>query len=278
MLAVAPTRSSISTPAALHALTGIALQDARQVVEEFWTALRTGQFEPWFQPQVDVQTGHWVGFEALIRWNHPIHGVLAPGSFLPWFERFGLTPQLDRWTLERVMELREGWNRRGLRSPRVAVNLAPQTLQSERIVADVLDVFARFGGAARAVEVEVTEGTALDASCHENLRALVSAGIPVSLDDFGAGYAALATLADTAASGLKLDRSLIRDVHRNARQAIVVRHIIRLASELGLTLVAEGIECADQLSWCRGEGVSVVQGFGLCRPMPPGTAEARLRP
>lgn len=260
----------------VHALAGLDRHDAQQMVQEFWEGIHAQQFEVVYQPQMDAQSGRLAGFEALVRWNHPIRGQLTPGAFLPILDRFRLTAQLDRWMLDRVMQQRLTWELAGHRPPRIAVNMSPQTLHSDRILEDVQACLFHNGQDVRALELEVTEVAGLDAVCQQTLQSLSQLGVAVAIDDFGAGYAALGTLAHTVASRLKLDRSLVAGVHRNARQAIVVRGVLAVAEQLGLRVTAEGIEGEDQLLWCRSQGIQSLQGYYIGRPMTAAAAQRWL--
>lgn len=243
-------------------------------------ALREEQFEVFYQPQVEVNTGRWVGLEALLRWRHPERGLVSPGEFIPVAEDSGLIEPIGEWVLATVCRQIMDWNRRGLPPLRVAVNLSARQFAKPALVEDVAAILAgagmnRCGG---QMELEVTEsilmGDQLQSVAHlEGLRAL---GLKLAIDDFGTGYSSLAYLKRFPLTALKIDRSFIDGVVDDPNDAAIAAAIIDLAHSLKLSVVAEGVETPAQWQWLREHGCDLAQGYLFGRPMPAAEIETHL--
>ncbi|MEJ5211773.1 MAG: EAL domain-containing protein, partial [Burkholderiales bacterium] len=235
-------------------------------------ALREGQFEVFYQPQVEVNTGRWVGLEALVRWRHPERGLISPGEFIPVAEESGLIEPIGEWVLATVCRQIMAWNRRGLPPLRVAVNLSARQFAKPALVEDVAAILAgegmiRCGG---QLELELTEsilmGDQLQSVARlEGLRAL---GLKLAIDDFGTGYSSLAYLKRFPLTALKIDRSFIQDLPDEENDTAIVNAIIQLANALKLDVIAEGVETLAQHDFLIAAGCQEYQGF-LCTPALP---------
>lgn len=251
-----------------------AARDVTDRVEQLGRALSgpaegDGRFVVHYQPQVDATTGGLVGCEALVRWDHPVHGLLAPAAFIDLVEHHGMMPQLTELVLEQAVRDAAGWERDGS-STRVSVNLSASSLASTDIAAVVDDVLHRMGLTPSLLVLEITETVLMDGilAAPRVLHELADRGIRLSVDDFGTGYSSLAYLADLPVTELKIDRSFVSRMLDDSRTRQVVAGTIDLAHRLELTVVAEGVEDGPTLGLLRAMRCDVSQGFLHARPVP----------
>ncbi|MCP3399365.1 bifunctional diguanylate cyclase/phosphodiesterase [Bradyrhizobium sp. CCGB20] len=240
------------------------------------TGFAEGQFEVWYQSQVDLESQAVVGLEALIRWRHPEHGLIGPGEFLPLIERSGNNAQLTRYVLTDACRALQRLASAGKPHIRIAINLPPSELADHSFAAELRATCARFDVAASLLELEITEGSLINniASASETLHRLRRLGATIALDDFGTGYSSLAHLRRFPLDKVKIDKAFISEIPASAEDKAIVGVIASLAGTLGLTLVAEGIERAEQAQAMREMGVTLGQGYFYQRPQP---LEAVLR-
>ncbi len=232
-------------------------------------AISEGQLVLHYQPKIDVATLEVRGVEALVRWQHPTHGLLFPDRFIPLIEQTDLIDELTEWVVHQALGdlVRFGALAPGLT---MAVNVSARNLGRISFARQVLDAVDAAGVDAHRLTVEVTE-TAL---MTDPLRAaavleeISEAGVRVSVDDFGSGQTSLAMLADLPIAELKIDRGFVFDIVRNPAHAAIVRSVVDLGHNLGFQLVAEGVETADVLDVVAGTGCDLVQGYYFARPMP----------
>ncbi|MGF1663965.1 MAG: putative bifunctional diguanylate cyclase/phosphodiesterase [Kineosporiaceae bacterium] len=252
-------------------------RDRLQTVEDLRAVLRparqgdadAGRLTVHLQPQVVLATGAAGGIEALARWQHPTRGLLLPGDFLPLVHATGLTGPLAATVLDAALAACRQWRDAGHLSP-VAVNLCAADVHDVTVQRRVQALLDRHGLPPEALSVELTEET-LVADIDRTravLGALRAEGVTVSIDDFGTGFASLAYLRDLPVDELKLDRGLIRSIVGDDRAAAIVRHAIELGHDLGLRLVAEGVEDEATAGLLAGLGCDVGQGYHLATPMP----------
>ncbi|MGY4624975.1 putative bifunctional diguanylate cyclase/phosphodiesterase [Bradyrhizobium sp. USDA 4486] len=229
-----------------------------------------GQFEVWYQSQVDLESQAVVGLEALIRWRHPEHGVIGPGEFLPLIERSGNNARLTRYVLTDACRALQLLAAAGRPQIRIAINLPPSELADHSLAAELRATCARFDVAPSSLELEITEGSLINniASASETLHRLRRLGATVALDDFGTGYSSLAHLRRFPLDKVKIDKAFISEIPDSAEDKAIVGVIASLAGTLGLTLVAEGIERAEQARAMREISVTLVQGYLYHRPQP----------
>ena len=236
------------------------------------TALRLGlehrEFLPYYQPIIDLRTGHLAGFEALLRWRRPGHGIIAPGEFVPRIEENGLIVPIGKQFLEDVCRQLRTWHDAYAQATDLSVNInfSSRQLLDGGLADQLLRVLQEWHLEPRHLVVEITESTAIGnfAEAARVLALLRRAGIRVMLDDFGTGYSSLSHLHELPLNGLKLDRSFVNNDHLHPG---IVRAVVALADQLGLTVTAEGIETVAQQDRLRAMGCDFGQGFLFARPV-----------
>lgn len=254
----------------VHEQNTVPLECRPTLLHEMQQACATGQFVVHLQPQVDLSDGRVCGAEALIRWNHPTRGLLAPDSFLPFAEEMDFVDRLDRAAFTRTLEALQDNLRHGVRVP-VAFNLSAQSLCSPDIVAFCRAALSDSGVDASLLCVEITE-TAMMADIERSrqvVQDLKATGMTVAIDDFGSGYSSMAYLMRYPSRFLKVDREFIRDLDTDENRQVMVGNIVRMAGGLGITTIAEGVETAAQEAALGTLGCSIAQGYRYARPLPP---------
>jgi EAL domain-containing protein (putative c-di-GMP-specific phosphodiesterase class I) len=222
-----------------------------------------------YQPQIELATGAVVGVEALVRWNHPVHGLLLPGAFLPAVQRTALLTALTAQVLDQATGAAARWLEEGhLRT--VAVNISPRTLLDPTLPHLVEDSLQRTGLPAGRLVLEITEEAVVEDSQRATaaLMRLAGTGVQISLDDYGVGWSQLDTLRRLPLAEVKIDRSFTADLRHDPRSRLVVSSTIDLAHALGLRVVAEGIEDAATADLLRASGCDHGQGWHFGRPGP----------
>jgi len=241
-------------------------------------ALDGGQLEVVYQPLFSMSDGQLTSVEALLRWNHPVRGLVMPTQFIPLAEQTGEIIRIGRWVLEQACRTVGGLNAiAGARQIRANVNVSARQLEP-RFVEDVAQILRQTGFLAQLVVLEITESVfaAERPGVLEVLAALRSLGVRISIDDFGTGYSSLSMLRDLPVDELKIDRSFITALTKNG-DAGLIEAIIKISHDFDLATVAEGIELEDQASRLRGLGCDTGQGFLLGRPGPPTAIEDLIR-
>ena len=243
------------------------------------SALERNEFVLHYQPQVDLTSGAIVGMEALIRWQHPELGVVAPSRFISVAEETGLIVPIGAWVMRTACLQTKLWQDAGLGALRVAVNLSARQFAAPNLLADITAVLAQTGLAAASLEIELTESLFLSdvTAAVEVLHGMKSLGVNLSIDDFGTGYSSLSYLSRFPIDVLKIDRSFVSDIARGASDAAIVASIIALAHNLKLSVIAEGVETAEQLDYLRRHGCDQMQGYYFSRPLAAGDFEQLLR-
>ncbi len=247
------------------------VQARRKRENDLREALMRGEFALAYQPQVDAATNQICGFEALLRWHHPVEGLISPDEFIPLAEETGLIGPIGAWVLRQACAEAAGWPG----ALRVAVNLSPIQFRKRDLVNSVRSALQASGLTPERLELEITEGVLLAeneanlAMLHE-LRAL---GVRIAMDDFGTGYSSLSYLRSFPFDKIKIDRSFVSQIGESAHCTAIVRAVTGLAASLGIVTTAEGVETAAQLAHLRAEGCQEVQGFFFSRPV--GAARVR---
>jgi diguanylate cyclase (GGDEF)-like protein/PAS domain S-box-containing protein len=239
------------------------------LLSELRRGLTAGQLVVHYQPKVALDTGIVVGVEALVRWQHPVRGLLAPVGFLAAVERTALIEPLTDAVLDIALAQARGWLAEGIAVP-IAVNLSARSLSRADLPDRVLDRLRNHDVPAHLLRLEITESALLaePARAREVLRRLHSAGVRISIDDFGTGYSSMGHLKHLPVDELKIDRSYVSEMTVSAEDAALVRSVIDLGHELGMTVVAEGVEDAATVQALTDLQCDVAQGFLFCRPGP----------
>ena len=236
------------------------------------TALENNEFLVYFQPKYDVDTEKIIGAEALVRWEHPVRGILSPGSFIPVFEYNGFIVDLDLYVLDKVCELISAWLKVGITPVCISVNLSRMHLYEQDMVAKLTEVVNRYNVPPEYIEFELTESAFYEET--DRLLRIMSeikeAGFRLSMDDFGSGYSSLNLLRRLPVDVLKLDKAFFDngEEHDEARGKRIVMHVISMAKDLEMEVVAEGVETKDQKDFLQGAKCDMIQGYYFARPMP----------
>ncbi len=244
--------------------------DRLQRLSELRRGLQQGELVLHYQPKVSVEGGAVTGVEALVRWEHPQHGLLAPGEFLPLAERTGMMNELTRWVVDAALRQARAWQDAGVEVP-IAINLAAANILDAALPDMVGERLAHHGVPGERLTCELSEHTVMadPRRATEVLQRLRGLGVRISLDDFGTGHSSLAYLKDLPLDEVKIDRAFVSGMVGDANDALIVRSTIDLARNLGLEVVAEGVEGEDVLDRLRTLHCDEAQGFHLSRPLPP---------
>jgi diguanylate cyclase (GGDEF)-like protein/PAS domain S-box-containing protein len=246
--------------------------DARRLKLEsdLYDGVRNGEFSLHFQPITSSATGGVVGVEALMRWQHPVHGLVPPSTFIPLAESVGLINYLGNWVLKAACMQLMQWDARGIALEYVAVNVSPQQFRNPRFKDSVQEALAMSGADPRRLVFEITESLLMQDPAHATLllEELTALGIRFAVDDFGTGYSSLAYLQRFPLSKLKIDRSFVVNLITSHNDQAIVSAVVGLARTLGLELVAEGVETLAQRDLLQKLGCDQIQGWLVCKALP----------
>ncbi len=242
------------------------LQARRAIELDLRNALDNGEFEVFHQPIFDLDKNRFSGCEALVRWRHPVNGLISPDSFITIAEDIGEITRLGEWVLRRACEDASRWPS----GMKVAVNVSPIQFRDTGLVQAVRNALTASGLPAQRLELEITESVLLanNSTTLTTLHELRALGVRIALDDFGTGYSSLSYLRSFPFDKIKIDRSFVRDLSAAEGSKMIVRAIINLSKNLGMVTTAEGVETNEQLELVRSEGCDEVQGYLFGRPMP----------
>ncbi|SFV02758.1 sensor domain-containing phosphodiesterase [Pseudoduganella namucuonensis] len=247
--------------------------DARQrrafrLLNDVREGLRADAFQLVYQPKHDLASGACLSAEALLRWRHPELGFISPAEFIPLIEKTALIKPLTDWVLRTAIRQAAQWHAAG-RPVKIAINLSALNFEEGDICQRLAAACAESGLPPRYVEIECTEGVWMESpAILQTLHGIRALGMSLALDDFGTGYSNFAYLQKVPATVVKVDQSLVRNVHTNPRDQRIVRSLIALARELGYEVVAEGVETAESLALIREWGCHVAQGYHFAKPLP----------
>jgi diguanylate cyclase (GGDEF)-like protein len=255
------------------------VKDRVLLENELRLAIQAGQLRLHYQPKVDARSGCLLGAEALVRWQHPERGLIPPGHFIPLAEESGLIAPLTDWVLDAACKSQRRWSDHGLPPLPLSVNLAASSLADARLLDQLAGLMLRYGLHPSCLMLELTETMVMRdvATAIGVLDSLRTMGFGLSLDDFGTGYASLSHLKRLPMSELKIDRSFITDVARGGRDGALAAAAITLGSELGLQVVAEGVETKEQSEFLIGRGCALQQGYLFSKPVPQAAFEQMLK-
>ena len=241
-------------------------------------AIDTGQLRLHYQPQVDVRGGNIIGVEALLRWQHPEHGLLPPSEFLPIVEESGLSGPIGQWVLETACSDLQNWQAMGV-APRMAINFSSSQVERHDFVPMILSTLRQTRLPAGSLEVELTEESMIKdvGTVVGKLARLADAGVRVAIDDFGIGYSSLSYLRKLPIHTLKIDRSFVQDIRSEREQGSLVSAIVSMAAGLRLNTIAEGVETEAQMRFLHTQGCHEMQGFLFSRAVDANTTADLLR-
>ncbi len=248
-------------------------RERQRMESDLRVALDKGQLRVVFQPSVDATSEAVMGFEALVRWDHPEHGPVSPAMFIPLAEEIGLINEIGEWVLRTACAEAANWPQH----ISVAVNLSPLQFKLPSLPATVRAILSETDLPAKRLELEITEGVFLsnDDHVHEMIGALKAIGLKLALDDFGTGYSSLSYLLRVPFDKIKVDQSFVRGASDpESRNAALIRAMVGLASDLKMQTTAEGVETQDELMLVRNLGCALVQGYYFGKPMPAEEARA----
>ncbi|NIK77840.1 diguanylate cyclase (GGDEF)-like protein [Paenibacillus castaneae] len=240
-----------------------------RIENDLHRALVNKEFQLHYQPRVDAQSGIVVGSEALIRWNHVTMGQIPPEKFIPIAEETGLIIPIGDWVIREACAQNKAWQEAGYPPMRVAVNVSGKQFEGS-LMESIDQILNDTGLDERWLEVEITESVLMEqvATINQTLRALKARGIHLSVDDFGTGYSSLSFLMKFEVDTLKIDKSFIQDIHTNPDNQTIATAVIRLAHNLGMTVVSEGVEKEEEYRFLLERGSDEIQGFYMSMPLP----------
>ncbi len=271
---VAMYRCKANTPGRALLYTADMSQRGRELIEmetDLRHALAMEQFFVLYQPKVCLQTHQVIGAEALLRWQHPQHGLVSPATFIPLLEETGLIVPVGQWVLNAVCKQLQEWEQQGKTPLPIAVNCSMRQLQGDLILRQVSSALERSGIAPRLLELEITESMMLRDPEHVSglIVQLRELGVNTSIDDFGTGYSSLASLKRLPVTTLKLDRAFIKDLPDDADDAAITRAVISMAKALHLIVIAEGVETQEQADFLQQLGCEAYQGWLFSQAVAP---------
>ncbi|GAC1619872.1 MAG: hypothetical protein NVS4B4_05120 [Bradyrhizobium sp.] len=247
------------------------MQTRRMMEHDLRKALPAGEFELYYQPVVNLASREISGFEALIRWNHPTEGIIAPAKFIPLAEEIGFIVPIGEWVIRQACATAAQWPK----NLHVAVNISAAQFRSPSLMQHIVGALAASGLLPSRLEIEITETVLLQnrETTLEILHQLRALGVRIAMDDFGTGYSSLTYLQCFPFDKIKIDRSFVKDITENTSSLNIVRAVASLASGMGMTTTAEGVETREQLDRITSEGCTEMQGFLFSKPLPAGEIE-----
>ncbi|HEV7877086.1 putative bifunctional diguanylate cyclase/phosphodiesterase [Bradyrhizobium sp.] len=258
---------------------GSELQQRAALADELRGAICRDELELHFQPQVEISSGRIIGLEALVRWNHPARGMISPATFIPIAEETGIIVPLGRWVFDEACRYARLWQQQGIAPQAVGVNVSTIQCNKSDIARDFGESLKKWRVEPGCMEIELTESVLMEVTEHhcgivERLRAL---GLRIAIDDFGTGYSSLSYLTNFPVDRLKIAQELVLSVDTDHRHASVVRTAIRLAKDLGIEIIAEGVETAAQARFLTSADCAYAQGYRYGRPVNAARATELLR-
>lgn len=232
-------------------------------------AISNNEFIVYYQPKISFKSKEILGVEALIRWNHPEKGMIPPFDFIPVAEKNGLIKDIGNWVIRDVCDQIQKWSKSNYKKIKISINLSPMEFRQKNLVSNIKEIFAEKNIDTKYIEFEITESAIfenLDESI-EIINSIKELGAEISLDDFGTGYSSLSYLRDLPIDILKLDKSFMRDL-KNQKNKSIIKSMIDLSHDLGLEVVAEGVETKEDVQWLSELECDIGQGYYFYKPMP----------
>lgn len=252
----------------LNGLNGISVRKM-ELENGLRKALEKNQLTLFYQPQVSLTTGQVVGAEALIRWHHPERGFIPPSEFIPLAEETGLILPIGKWVLKEACHQKKAWEQQGLAGFPIAVNVSARQLEDDQFVNDLANVLDETGLEPNHLELEITESIMQNLEFSSKLlNRLKNMGVSLAIDDFGTGYSSLSYLKYLPIDKLKIDKSFVDDIDHASDQGTMVKTIIDMGKNLKFTVIAEGIETKEQLSFLQQNNCHIGQGYLFSKPLP----------
>jgi EAL domain-containing protein (putative c-di-GMP-specific phosphodiesterase class I) len=236
---------------------------------ELHYALERRELEVYYQPKINLKTRQVIGSEALLRWNHPQKGLISPNKFIPLAEANGLILPINEWVIETACHQTKLWQNNGLKYLTIAVNLSISQFKQTDLFHKITQILLRTNLEAKYLELELTEKILID-NTQANVRRLSSIqnlGIQIALDDFGTGYSSLSYLQQFPFDIVKIDRCFVRDIDKNRTNAVITKTTIEMAHQLGLRVVAEGVETQAEYDFLKQNYCDEIQGFLISYPL-----------
>lgn len=245
-------------------------QHLRTMIADMRNGLDNDEFEIHYQPKLDTKTRRIKGMEALVRWNHPVKGFMSPGEFIPISETTRLIIPLGQWVLREACKQTKNWNDKGYGPLKVAVNLSVVQFQDPGLLAQVQDVLSETGLDPSFLELEITEGVALEDAeqAINKFYALRELGVAISIDDFGTGYSCLSYIKSFPIQRIKIDKAFVDDIETPGNQGAIAQAVITLGQSFGMDITAEGVENETQLGFLKAGGCDEIQGYLISKPLP----------
>ncbi|MER2112163.1 MAG: EAL domain-containing protein [Solibacillus isronensis] len=233
-------------------------------------AIMNEEFVAYLQPRVDALTGKIVSAEALVRWNHPEHGLISPGLFIPIAEETGLIIAIGKWMKKRVCEQLVAWRNAGLPLVPISVNISSKRFLQQGFAEEISELLERYELEGKWLEIEITENSIMlnEENVQKTLLDLKEMGVKIYIDDFGTGYSSFNYLKIFKIDGVKIDQSFIRDISHKPENATITSAMIKMAQLLKLEVIAEGVETKEELDFLLGENCRYIQGFYFGKPCP----------
>ncbi|XOQ17989.1 MAG: Diguanylate cyclase (GGDEF) domain-containing protein [Sporanaerobacter sp.] len=240
-----------------------------KTISQLRRAVERNEFELYYQPKIDINSGEVQGMEALIRWNSPDKGLIGPNHFIPIAEEMGLILPIGEWVLREACRQNKAWMDKGYKPIRVSVNISGVQFQQKDFVDIVENILESTGLESQYLELEITESIAMTDIKYtiEVLKKMKSLGVYISIDDFGTGYSSFSYLKEMSVDELKIDRTFIMDVNTNTKNMSIVKAIIHLAHELNLQVTAEGAETIEHIQFLKENNCDKVQGYFYSKPV-----------
>ena len=245
-----------------------AMMDEYMLEVDLRRALENNEFVLYYQPQINNDTGKLVGFEALIRWQHPTLGLIPPGKFIKLAEENGLITQIGEWVIDEACTQNKKWHDAGMTPVKMSVNLSTQQFLTGNLIPYMENVLKRTAIDPAYVVVEITEYMAMEYDYSiQVLEQLKALGIGISIDDFGTGYSSFNYLKNFPIDYIKIDKSFVSELMNNEKDAIIVKAIISLAHNLHKEVIAEGVETKEQLDFLKTHQCDISQGYFFSKPL-----------